>query len=99
MAITKVACLDCNKVFNFKQALDNHVKIVHMNVKDKQCPDCSYATYSRYNLRMHVSKIHNGKKIEKEACPHCTKVTTNLNYHINIMHNEHFVADNSGMAV
>ena len=92
MVIKKVACPSCDKVFNFKQALNMHKKKVHENVKDKHCQYCSYATYSSYNLKLHVTKMHLGSKIEKKSCPHCTKVTTNLNYHINIMNNEHFVA-------
>ena len=91
----KVTCSSCNKVFSLKQALDNHMKNIHMNVKDKHCPHCSYATYSGYNLKLHVTKMHLGKEVEKKTCPYCPKVTTNIDYHINIMHNEHFVAKNS----
>jgi hypothetical protein len=92
VATTIFSCARCKKEFKFKPDLDIHVKRVHHNVKDKQCQQCSYATYSGFNLRLHVSKVHIGKNIEKKACPYCVKVTTNLNYHINIMHNEHFVA-------
>ena len=96
MVIKKEPCSSCDKVFNFKQALKMHVKKAHEKVKDKHCQYCSYETYSSFNLKLHVTKMHLGSKLEKKACPHCTKVTTNLNYHINIMHNEHFVVKDSG---
>ena len=85
-------CAQCYKKFNFRKGLDSHVKRTHTGIKDRKCMQCSYATYSGYNLRLHMDKIHLGKKVVKQSCQYCDKVTTNLDYHIDIMHNEHFVA-------
>ena len=85
----KVQCPSCPKKLSNKPALDQHVKKIHKGVKDRICSQCSYATYSAFNLKLHFSKVHIGQKdLEKESCPHCDKVTTNLKYHIEIKHSE-----------
>ena len=93
----KMPCAQCNKIFTHEEGLRKHVKEIHVGLKDKKCPQCSYATYSGYNLRLHITKTHLGKAMVKEACPHCDIFTTNLNYHINIMHNEQFVANSTNL--
>ena len=85
-------CSRCNKIFTRIEELKMHDKRIHQKIKDRICPKCPYATYSPYNLKLHTTKMHVGEKLEKENCPHCDKVTTNLNYHLDIMHNEHFLA-------
>ena len=84
-------------IFPNEQGLRKHVKAIHVRLKDKKCPQCSYATYSGYNLRLHITKTHLGKAMVKEACPHCDIFTTYLNYHINIMHNEYFVTESTNL--
>ena len=91
--ITKLKCTHCKTYFKVKSELDRHVNRIHKNIKDNKCQDCSYATYSGYNLKLHITKMHLGKKIEKQICPYCNKETTNINYHIDTMHNEHFIAE------
>ena len=68
---------------------DHHVKSVHDKVKDKQCPECAYNTYSSYNLRLHVTKVHDQTAMIK-MCPHCEKKTGSLERHISTYHSEHF---------
>ena len=63
-----------------------HIKKIHDRVKDKLCPHCSYATYSGYNLKLHISKMHLGGKLVKQPCPFCDVSTTNVDYHIEIYH-------------
>ena len=85
----KVKCPSCPKELSNKPALDQHEKKIHKGVRDRICSQCSYATYSTFNLKLHFSKVHIGQKdLEKESCPHCDKVTTNLKYHIEIKHSE-----------
>ena len=96
VSIKSFTCTHCYKTFKIKAALNVHIKRIHKQIKDRKCPHCSYATYNGYNLRLHVTKMHLGLKMEKTVCPHCAKATTNLSYHIDVMHNEHFVAENTG---
>jgi len=81
-------CDHCVKQFSMKRSLETHIKGIHENIKDQKCPDCSYCTYSRYNLRLHVNKVHLGKKLMKEKCVHCGKETYNISYHIKLYHTD-----------
>ena len=84
----KTTCEQCGKIVQNRNKLQ-HIKLVHNIVKDKKCTQCSYVTYSNFNLRLHVSKVHMGKSLEYENCPHCSKITSNMKRHLNIYHNEH----------
>jgi len=66
-------CDDCGKQFSLQTSLEKHKKGIHQKIKDRKCPHCSYCTYSSYNLKLHVNKMHLGKKFEKEICLHCGK--------------------------
>ena len=79
-------CTQCGKIMSTITLLQKHTKIIHNQVRDKQCEECSYNTYSPGNLRLHINKVHLGKLIEKESCPDCGKKTRNLPYHTKIYH-------------
>ena len=82
----KLSCIQCGKKFNWKSFLSKHVKEIHSGVKDRSCSYCSYATYSSFNLKLHITKVHFGTKLSKETCVHCEKSTSNLKYHTRIYH-------------
>ena len=84
----KVPCIQCDKTFSNTSKMREHIKIIHGNVKDKICSLCSYATYSNYNLKLHVSKMHLGTGLVKEVCPFCEKETSGLKHHIETYHSE-----------
>ena len=85
----KVPCeLKCGKTFFSNNKMLNHVKYIHYNIKDKVCSQCPYATYSNFNLKLHITKMHLGKELVKKLCPYCEKETTNLNHHIQMYHSE-----------
>ena len=65
----KVPCIKCDKKFSSNIKMRYHIKIIHGNVKDKRCSLCSYATYSKYNLKLHVSKMHLNTGLEKIYVP------------------------------
>ena len=76
----------CNRGFVTKSSLEKHIKGVHLKIKNKHCDQCEYITYSGFNLKLHVSKMHNGKQLEKENFSDCSKVVYNLPYHSKIYH-------------
>ena len=73
----------------------------NINVEERRevmCEEC-YASFTtiqslkkhiktiHLKVKIHVTKMHEGKKcIEKETCPACLKVVTNLPYHNKIYH-------------
>jgi len=57
----KVSCTMCDKTFSNTDAMKTHIKRIHENIRDKVCQQCSYTTYCNYNLRLHVTKMHQSK--------------------------------------
>ena len=91
VTLQQFPCSQCDKIFYVNPELQRHIKTVHQGLKDRKCTQCSYSTSNGYNLRVHITTIHVGEKVTKQDCPHCDKLTTNLDHHINIWHNEHFL--------
>ena len=56
-----------------------------MNKKDKSCPHCDYKTSEGFNLRIHIARVHEGKKFKAE-CPYCNKSVVSLNWHLEKYH-------------
>ena len=83
-----IPCPKC-PVTNFRgnTHLKRHIREIHEGIKDKHCPQCSYTTYSSYNLKMHVSKVHD-KTTMYQDCHHCRVRSGNMNKHISIYHIE-----------
>ena len=80
-----VKCKICGKEMR-KLQLNAHRKAMHMERK-WACHLCSYKAQTNYNLKLHISKSHLGvKELEKQQCPQCDVITTNLPYHLKIYH-------------
>ena len=75
-------------MFTLPDSVEKHVKQVHDQIKNKLCPFCEYKTYSNFNLKLHVTKMHEGRKFEKEQCLYCDKATFSLDYHMQIYHQD-----------
>ena len=78
----------CPKMFTYQGAVKWHVRQVHDQIKDKLCPFCKYRTYSKFNLKLHVTKQHEGREFEKKKCEHCDKATFSLDYHMQTYHQD-----------
>ena len=77
-------CPHCDKQFE-KKKLYNHISKVH--TRNFPCSQCSYRAADNFNLKLHVSKMHLGKKdLDKFPCPHCGFLTTNVETHIRLNH-------------
>ena len=84
-------CDDCGKKFSLATSLSKHKKGIHENIKDKMCPHCSYCTYSGYNLKLHLNKMHLGKTKMKETCDFCGIESFSLQYHLKLYHAEKYI--------
>ena len=78
----------CSKMFTYQGAVKWHVRQVHDQIKDKLCPFCKYRTYSKFNLKLHVRKQHEGREFEKKQCEYCDKATFSLDYHMQTYHQD-----------
>jgi len=77
-------CSYCDKKFQAKKLLYNHVQSIHLGEKTR-CPDC-HKDISVDNFSRHVRETH--EKVKK-PCPHCDKefAMSNLSRHIRQVHN------------
>ncbi|XP_052273230.1 zinc finger protein 37-like isoform X2 [Dreissena polymorpha] len=61
-------CPDCGKRYCSKIDLTRHIKHVHCNIRDFQCPKCSYTAKCSGNFKNHM-RTHDGIKPYK--CDQC----------------------------
>jgi len=78
-------CDHCDKSFALKDGLNRHIKAVHFKLKDKCCPYCAYTSAEGFNLRMHIARVHEGRKVSLQ-CPVCDKNVVSLEWHLQQYH-------------
>lgn len=81
----RLQCPHCDKTFALRDGLTRHIRVIHMNKKDKACPQCDYRTSEGFNLRIHIARVHEGKTFKAE-CPYCSKSVVSLDWHIDKYH-------------
>jgi len=85
-----VPCELCDKVLVDAQHLKKHVDIVHKKIKNTLCDLCDYKTYSLFNLRLHMSNVHDKKSLET-ICKECGVKTMSIDNHMKTYHIEVYV--------
>jgi len=73
---------DCEKVV---VDIQNHIRLVHLKIKNFECDHCDAKFSNRYQVRNHINGVHSNIRVK---CPHCDqmlKVTT-LKTHIKNIH-------------
>ena len=61
-----------------------HKRNLH-SAKNQACHLCEYRTYSSFNLKLHLSKMHNAPSLQA-LCPVCQVKTHSLDWHIRVFH-------------
>nr|CAI5867017.1 unnamed protein product [Callosobruchus analis] len=65
-----IRCSYCNKTFESKRSLDNHIVTRHpVSVKVHECTKCTYKTASASYLKKHITRTHP----DIAGCIHCNK--------------------------
>ena len=82
--IKNYKCDYCEKAFQAKGLMKNHMASIHLGEKTK-CPICK-KDFSVDNLNRHVREFH---EKNRKQCPHCEKRMgmSNLSKHIRSVHN------------
>ena len=88
----KLQCSKCERKCLDNVSLQSHMKYIHDKIKDKTCQHCSYQSYSAFNLRLHVSNVHEKISMFKN-CQHCEIRTGNIEVHMTTYHNEQTILD------
>ncbi len=88
-------CPSCTYSTSNKSHLKDHMKAVHLKIRDQTCPHCDYATSCAANLQRHFRMRHTGGASNKPTedgteekvpaqnnlgCPPCTYSTSNKSH-------------------
>ena len=87
--LPEVLCVfvNCGKKFKNDRDMKRHFEVVHDRKRPFGCGDCSYTASTRFNLQIHVKRVHERKTI-KDTCPYCNKPCIGLDWHIRTYHAE-----------
>jgi len=78
----KYECEICGKeVVNLRM----HVKLVHEQIRNYKCPECSKSFQTLTHLRTHVARVHLNAR---EKCPDCGKMVQDLYSHVRFVHQQ-----------
>ena len=81
----RLPCDVCGKDFSSKDGLRRHKSDIHSGGKKHGCDLCVYRTYSSFNLKLHISKMHTKQPLEV-VCEVCNKKTMGIDVHMKICH-------------
>jgi hypothetical protein len=62
-------CSCCGRSFRFRNLLENHLKVEHLNSVKFNCDICSYETKFKINVERHIKSVH--MKLKNFKCDHC----------------------------
>lgn len=77
----------CNSKFSLKSDLKQHIKSVHLKLKDVKCDQCNYECSSKSHLNQHIKIVHLCiKDMECNQCNYKCSTKGTLNQHIKAVH-------------
>ena len=85
----RVECSECNYVANNNTRLEDHVKAVHLNIREYACEQCDKTFKAKQHLRFHVMGIHRKEKPFKcDRCDYTSVQKCGLNKHKSAVHDK-----------
>ena len=82
-------CETCEKEFTKNSKLQQHIKAVHLKIKDIKCQECDYKCSEKINLQQHIKQVH--LKIRDFECQDCNFKCSkkgDLQKHIKAVHDK-----------
>ena len=87
--LDNLSCNICNKMFNWRNGLMKHIKIVHQRLNEFFCHVCHRKFGQKFNLNRHMKLVHQGLK--EFSCSVCRKkfsLKSYLKIHIATVHQQ-----------
>ena len=74
------ACRICGKTYKTKKILRRHEGIHAMSRNSYQCPECTFKTHWKTNIKRHIVEVHKKDSRPLFSCTHCPFTTPNKRY-------------------
>lgn len=74
-------CGLCDKEYEYKKYLDDHVRSFHRKERNRQCPICLRCFYHR-DIKKHIDHVHGEKRISCKICGKMYTCLENLKLHM-----------------
>ena len=71
-----------------EQVGNDHIKRIHLKIKDIECAYCEFKTFKKTDLNVHIKRVH--ANFKPHQCSHCeykSTAKTRLLEHIKRKHN------------
>lgn len=86
-------CPQCHKNFATKKGLMNHIRDVHLQMRQLFCDQCDYRTARSVELRRHIQVKHEGMRFICEVCGVETTTQSHLNFHVKQRHTPELIVN------
>lgn len=74
-------CALCDKTYEYKKYLVDHVRSFHKKERNRQCPICHRCFYER-DIKKHINHVHGEKKVKCSICGNLYTCLENLKLHM-----------------
>lgn len=85
-------CGLCDKEYEYKKYLDDHVRSFHKKERNRQCPICHRCFYHR-DIKKHIEHVHGEKRISCKVCGKLYTCLENLKLHMRYHEDPKFICN------
>lgn len=85
-------CGLCDKEYEYKKHLEDHVRSFHKKERNRQCSICSKFFYHR-DIKKHIEHVHGEKKVKCGVCGKLYTCLENLKLHMRYHEEPRFVCE------
>ena len=78
-------CQDCKKNFRDPSSLKKHIRRVHLGEKNITCDQCSFSSFDKHKLAVHVNQVHSNST---ESCLLCKAEIKSMYHHMKSKHSD-----------
>ena len=65
MKLKENGCEHCSVTFSAPGNLREHVKVIHLGIREYRCDECGYEMSTKSNLKKHLIQMNHSSKLEK----------------------------------
>lgn len=85
-------CGLCDKEYDYKKYLDDHIRSFHKKERNRKCPICNRLFYHR-DIKKHIEHVHGEKNITCNICGKLYSCLENLKLHLRYHDEPKFICE------